>query len=579
MLGEVCLRVSRFVLIVAIFGCLAAYGQDSSEDGVLKVMKTELTRSFDALKKTPVPPYFLSYQLTDNRAISVESNFGALTGSSDRTTRLLDLDLRVGDYKLDNTHKIESRDGFEPQNFGEVSATVPLENDAEGLAVALWLETDSNYKEAVQRFQAVKTSGNLRKTDGTDKSTDGDFSKAMPSIYSEPVADFNFDRAAWEAKARNFGRPFAEYPDIINGSVTVMAEIETRRYVNSDGSSIRMSSPFYRVMVSGSIRASDGEVLPLYRDWMSFSPQGLPSDEEVNKTVADMISTLLKLSKAPVEEPYTGPAILSGRAAAVFFHEIFGHRIEGDRLNDDDDAQTFKKRINQPVLPSFLSVYSDPTLKKIGNTDLVGYYQFDDEGIKAHRVTVVQNGIFKSFLTSRTPIAGFAESNGHGRRQQGHTVEARQSNLVVEASKTVSREDLKKKLIAEVKAAKKPYGLLFDDIQGGFTFTQRAIPNAFSVNPTVVYRIYPDGHEELVRGLDLIGTPLIAFSKISAADDQPAVFNGVCGAESGWVPVSASAPGILIDQIEVQRKEKSQERLPILPDPSHRAPETKAAGN
>ena len=572
------MRVRRLVLIVCISACLAAYGQDSSEDGVVKVMKQELTRSFDALKKAPVAPYFLSYQLTDNRAINVESNFGALTGSSDRTTRLLDLDLRVGDYKLDNTHKIEEG-GIEPRGFNEVSATIPLENDADGLAVALWLETDREYKEAVQRLQAVKTSGNLRKTDGTQKNSEGDFSRAPASIYSEPIADFNFDRAAWEAKVRNFSRPFADYPDIVNGSVTASGEIETRRYVNSDGSVIRMSAPFYRVMVAASIRAGDGEVLPVYRDWMSFTPQGLPSDEEVNKTVADMITTLLKLSKAPVEEPYTGPAILSGRAAAVFFHEIFGHRIEGDRLNNDDDAQTFKKRINQPVLPSFLSVYSDPTLKRIGNTELVGYYQFDDEGVKAHRVTVVQNGVFKSFLTSRTPIAGFPESNGHGRRQQGHTVEARQSNLVVEASKTVSRDELKKKLISEVKAAKKPYGLLFDDIQGGFTFTQRAIPNAFSVNPTVVYRIYPDGREELVRGLDLIGTPLIAFSKISAADDQPAVFNGVCGAESGWVPVSASAPGILIDQIEVQRKEKSQERLPILPDPSHRAPETKAAGN
>ncbi|MGZ4789671.1 MAG: TldD/PmbA family protein [Terriglobales bacterium] len=572
------MRACRFVLLIATLWCVAAYAQDSSQDAVLKTMKQELTRSYDALKKAPVAPYFLSYQLTDNRAISVEGNFGALTGSSDRTTRLLDLDLRVGDYKFDNTHRIEGG-GAEPRGFNEISATIPLENDADGLAVALWLATDREYKEAVQRFQAVKTSGNLRKTDGTEKKDDGDFSKAPAEIYSESLADFHFNRSAWEAKVRNFSRPFADYNDIINGSVTVMAEVETRRYVNSDGSAIRISAPFYRVMVAASIRATDGEVLPIYRDWMSFTPEGLPSDEEVNKTVGDMISTLLKLAKAPIEEPYTGPAILSGRAAAVFFHEIFGHRIEGDRLNDDDDAQTFKKRINQPVLPPFLSVYSDPTLKRIGSTELVGYYPFDDEGVKARRVTVVQNGVFKSFLTSRTPLTGFPESNGHGRRQQGHNVEARQSNLIVEAGKTVSREELKKKLISKVKAAKKPYGLFFDDIQGGFTFTQRSMPNAFSVNPTVVYRIYPDGREELVRGLDLIGTPLIAFSKISAADDQPGIFNGVCGAESGWVPVSASAPGILIDQIEVQRKEKSQERLPILPDPSHRAPETKAAGN
>ena len=246
-----------------------------------------------------------------------------------------------------------------------------------------------------------------------------------------------------------------------------------------------------------------------------------------------MVEILLALVKAPLAEPYTGPAILSGRASAVFFHEIFGHRIEGQRQKNEDEAQTFKKRVNQAVLPEFLNVYSDPSLKTHARTELVGYYPYDDEGVKARRVTVVDKGILKNFLMSRAPIEGFAHSNGHGRRQQGYKVVARQSNLVVESSKQVSRAELKKLLIEQIKAANKPYGLFFDDIEGGFTFTQRFIPNAFNVRPTVVYRIYPDGKEELVRGVDLIGTPLIAFSKISAADDQIAVFNGVCGAESG----------------------------------------------
>jgi len=161
----------------------------------------------------------------------------------------------------------------------------------------------------------------------------------------------------------------------------------------------------------------------------------------------------------------------------------------------------------------------------------------------------------------------FPESNGHGRRQQGNEVGARQSNLLIESSRPLPRATVKKMLIERIKLAKKPYGLMFDDITGGFTFTNRFMPNSFSVLPTLVYRVYPNGREELIRGLNLIGTPLIAFSKISAADDQPGVFNGVCGAESGWVPVAAVAPGILIDQIEVQRKERSQDRKPILPDP------------
>ena len=190
----------------------------------------------------------------------------------------------------------------------------------------------------------------------------------------------------------------------------------------------------------------------------------------------------------------------------------------------------------------------------------MGAYHFDNEGVRARRVTVVENGVFKNFLMSRSPIEGFPHSNGHGRRQQGFPAVARQSNLIVEVSPPVTRAALKKMLLEQVKKENKPFGLFFDDIQGGFTITQRTIPNAFNVLPIMVYRIYPDGREELVRGVDLIGTPLIAFSRIVAADDQVDVFNGICGAESGSVPVAAASPDILVSQIEVQKKKKSQER-------------------
>jgi predicted Zn-dependent protease len=184
----------------------------------------------------------------------------------------------------------------------------------------------------------------------------------------------------------------------------------------------------------------------------------------------------------------------------------------------------------------------------------------------------VRNGVFENFLMSRSPIAGFAHSNGHGRAQMGLVPVARQSNLVVTTSRPVSRDSLKAMLIDLVKQQHKPYGLFFDDVQGGFTITQRTMPNAFNVLPVMVYRIYPDGREELVRGADLIGTPLTVFSKIVAADSTTRVFNGVCGAESGWVPVSASSPDILISQIEIQKKSKATEQGPILPAPEPQHP-------
>jgi TldD protein len=554
---------SRAFLLLVVIPLFCSAQQKAVPDPVLDTMKAELNRSFTALKSESVPPYFISYQLTDNRAINVYSSFGALTGSSDSRSRLLDLDLRVGDYKLDNTHRGQA--GFTGGRFGQFRSSIPIEDGPQALSIALWLETDRHYKGAVQSLEAIKTNREI-KADEEDKSPD--FSAAPVEKYSEAMATLTFDRTAWEEKVRKYGRGFLDFPDLLSAGIHANAEAETRRYVNTDGTEIRMSTPLYHLTVSASIRAADGEILGMDRNFMSFSPDGLPSDEDVLKTVSEMGKTLTALQNAPVAEPYTGPAILSGRASAVFFHEIFGHRVEGARLKNDDDAQTFKKEIDHQILPPFLSVYSDPTLKKFGKTDLVGYYPFDDEGVKARRVTVVDKGVFKTFLMSRSPVDRFTESNGHGRRQQGNQVAARQSNLLVEASKTVSRAELKKMLIEKVKAANKPYGLLFDDIDGGFTFTSREMPNSFSVDPTLVYRIYPDGHEELVRGLDLIGTPLIAFSKISAADNEPEVFNGVCGAESGWVPVSATAPGLLLDQIEVQRKDKSEDRKPILPAPT-----------
>jgi len=551
-----------FVFLLSLPLILCA--QQTPSDPLLNAMQQELDRSFHNLQKTPVPPYFLSYQVTDNRAIHVSASFGALTGTTDHVTRMLDLDLRVGDYSLDSSHPI--RDAGPMADFSDQfeKQKIPLENDPDALRVALWRETERKYRTAVQRLQQVKANVQV-KVAAEDQS--GDFSHEGKEVYSEPPAPFSFDSTSWEKKMRQYTAPFAQHKEIIENSAEVIAEVETRRYVNSDGSRIQISSPFYRIIISATAKADDGMVLPLHQTYMSFHQQGLPDDATVVKDVNHMVEMLLALVKAPVAEPYTGPAILSGRSSAVFFHEIFGHRIEGQRQKNEDEAQTFKKKINQAVLPDFLSVYSDPTLKTFANTDLVGYYPYDDEGVKARRVTIVDKGILRTFLMSRAPIESFDHSNGHGRRQQGYKVVARQSNLVVESSQQVSRAELKKELIEQVKAANKPYGLLFDDIEGGFTFTQRVLPNAFNVRPTVVYRVYPDGKEELVRGVDLIGTPLIAFSKIIAADDQIAVFNGVCGAESGWVPVSASSPGLLVSQIEVQRKEKSQERVPILPPP------------
>jgi TldD protein len=201
--------------------------------------------------------------------------------------------------------------------------------------------------------------------------------------------------------------------------------------------------------------------------------------------------------------------------------------------------------------------------------DLNGWYDYDDEGVKARPVTVVDKGVLKTFLMSRSPIRGFDHSNGHGRRQPGLEVVSRQSNLIVESTNAVTEARLRQMLIGEIKKQNKPYGLYFRDITGGFTTTQRAGLQAFKVIPVIVYRVYADGRpDELVRGADIVGTPLASFAKILATSDKPEVFNGYCGAESGSVPVSAVSPAILVSEIEIEKKAKSQDRPPLLPEPT-----------
>ena len=534
----------------------------AAESSVLKAMKSELDRSMEVLGEQPVPPYFLSYEITETKRISAGAQYGALTYSRKNHARMLDIDLRVGDYALDNTRPLREQNSLSFLNINLVEA--PVEDDADAIRALLWSETDKRYKRALEELTTVKTNVQV-KVEAEDKA--GDFSPEEPSESIEVERPIEADIAAWEHKVERYTEPFSRYGEFYDGRASFSATTETRWFVNSDGSRIQTSETLYRLFVSALTKADDGMELPLYQSYIALTPAGLPHDETVERDVAKMIDTLRALREAPLVEPYTGPAILAGEASGVFFHEILGHRLEGHRQKLEDEGQTFKKLLNERVLPENFSVHFDPTMTRHGGKDLVGTYRFDNQGIQARRVTVIDKGILKGFLLSRRPIDGFPNSNGHGRKQAGFRPVARQSNLIVEVTDPLTSEELKAKLLAAIEAEGKPFGLRFEAIQGGFTTTGRFMPNSFNVTPLVVYRVYPDGREELVRGVDLIGTPLTTFSRVAAGDDQIAVFNGTCGAESGGVPVSAASPSILVSQIEVQKKEKSQERPPLLPAP------------
>jgi predicted Zn-dependent protease len=543
---------------------LAAAELPKNATPVLAAMRAELDHSLAALKSQPTPPYFLSYEITEVRRTAVSSSFGALVATGENTSRVLDVDLRVGSAALDNTHAIRGAGGgFGGGNTGG-AISIPVEDSPDAIRATLWYQTDRRFKSAVEQFTRVETNVQV-KIDEEDKSAD--FASEPAQSYAEKPVAFPVDRQALEERVRRFTAPFAAHPRIYSATASISVGVETRWYVNSEGTLLQTSQPTCRINVNALTKADDGMELPRFQTYFAFRPEQLPSDEVILADVKKIIADLETLRTAPIVDPYAGPAILSGRAAGVFFHEVFGHRIEGHRQKRAEEGQTFKKMLGQKLLPETFSVYCDPNLARYANTELGGHYLYDNQGVKAQRVPLIEHGIFTGFLMGRTPIDGFPASNGHGRKATGLAAVSRQSNLIVEAAKPISHAALKQELLKLVAEQKKPYGLLFDDIEGGFALTGRSQPNAFNVQPILVYRIYPDGREELVRGADFIGTPLSAFSKIVAADNAPGIFNGVCGAESGWVPVSAVSPALLLSQVEVQKKEKSQERLPLLPAP------------
>jgi TldD protein len=539
-----------------------------ASDPILKVMQGELSRATTSLAKADPAPYFLSYTVNDQDIVFIVGSYGSLLTDAALQRRQADVVMRVGSPALDNTHG-------QSRATGMTSGTLPLGDNPDAISRVLWDLTDREYKRAAPAFLNVKTNTAVR-AEEEDKSPD--FSKEAPQTHiGESLKAQGFDRAAWEGEIRRLSGAFRKYPGVYFATVVLQVQNSNSRLVSSEGAAIASPSASTRLIMEAETRADDGMELIRVETFQAPSASGLPSETELGAKIEKIAADLKDLRKAPAAEPYDGPALLSGRAAAVFFHEVLGHRLEGHRQRDEDEGQTFTKKVNQEVLPTFLSVADDPTVHELAGVKLAGSYDYDNEGSPAQRVEVIQNGILKNFLMSRMPIKNFGTSNGHGRNQPGLMPTGRQGNLIVTSTQTVPEAQLRQKLIDEVKRQGKPYGLYFDDIQGGFTLTTRQLPQAFQVLPVVVYRVYADGRpDELVRGVDIVGTPLAALTRIMTTGDQQHVFNGVCGAESGSVPVSAVAPAMLFSEMEVQKRGHSHERPPILPPPGFESTTTTA---
>ena len=555
-------------------GCLLAFAAIASAgapanpsekpDVLLTTMQEEMQRAQTSLWKLDPAPYFLSYSVYDNKVAMAFASEGKLVNSFQARRRAADVTMRIGTPALDNSHA-------QNRASARISGTLPLEDDRNAIARELWRLTYEEYRKASKAYANVRTNTQIH---AQEEDTSPDFSEEKPPTH----ADYKEGAALPEQKAlenlvREYSAHFRKYPYVYSSIVVATAQQTQFHFLSTENNHIVAPNALVRVAIEAETRASDGMDLMRVETFQAESLAHLPAAGEISARIEKMATDLKALRDAPLAEPYAGPALLSGRASAVFFHEVLGHRLEGHRQRGEQEGQTFTKKVGQAVLPEFLSVTDDPTLRTLNGMDLGGWYQFDDEGMPAARVEVIKDGILKNFLMSRLPIRNFANSNGHGRAQPGLMPTGRQGNLIVSSTRTAKDSEMRQKLIDEVKKQNKPYGLYFEDIQGGFTLTQRASPQAFQVLPVLVWRVYADGRpDQLVRGIDIVGTPLAAMNRILVTGDKTDIFNGMCGAESGQVPVAAAAPAMLFSEIEVQKRAHSLNRPPILPSPMEDMP-------
>ena len=546
----------------------AASSSLQSREKILDTLQQELERSKRLTTENFDPPYFVGYLLRDVSRLNVNGKYGAIYESTFNRGRNLYAEVRVGSYQMDNSGEGGFEFNFDPDvDYGSLFNYVraPVDDDPAALRDALWLLTDYKYKEALGAYLRKKGKAIYSVA---RKEPLADFTREEPERHIAKPVEVRMDRAYWEKVIRDEGAYLKQFKEIFDSGFTATVQATTKFLVNTEGTAIVYDEIVYAFSANALSRADDGQLLESSRTFYSRSFESFPTAKEIHQEVVAMVEDLMNLRKAEVLPPYSGPVVLAPRVTGVFFHEAIGHRLEGKRQRSEKEGQTFTDKLGQPILPTFISVYDDPSLEKWKKTDLNGHYPYDDEGVKARRVTLVEDGILRGFLLGRFPIEGFSKSNGHGRNSSFEDPMGRMANLIVKGKEPVSQRKLKKLLIAEAKRQNKPFGLWIEEVAGGETRTGRDDVQAFHGIPTRMYKVdVKTGKMTMVRGAEFIGTPLTVISKILATGEDYEVFNGFCGAESGYVPVSTVAPSVLLKELELQRSGSQKRKPPILPPP------------
>ncbi len=520
-----------------------ASSKTAISDPILEAMREELDRSKSRLKMDNVPaPYYIEYRLSDVEQYQAEAAFGALTGEQQIHTRVLRVVVRVGDYK---------QDSYYGPGVG-VSAIAPIDDDPVALRWQLWTATDAAYKVVSEALAAKQAT--LRQYTVDQPFDDFAHAPALDSI--EPIAKLDFDPRSWRDALEKATALFRNDPKL--ESLTAMARFRSSNqyFVNTEGTVTRHGYAVYFLNEEGSTQAADGMRLERSPYFTAASAKELPPPDEFVANTEKMIDTLKTLRDAPVvDEDYRGPVLFSADAASDVFDGMVGANILGRRPKPGESARTvgdYASNYKSRVLPAFLSIADDPTLKTFGGKTLIGSYDADDEGVKAEKVDIVEDGQLVNYLLGREPIRDFPESNGHGRAAPGQSAMPALGNLIVESKQTLTSEEMKSKLIELCRQENRQFCYYVETLGGS------------SYEPRLLYRVYVnDGHEELVRGaeFDELDTRALRNDLVAVGNDL------LVGNREGAIPTTVIAPSILFDDLEVKRTDAKNEKLPEYPAP------------
>ncbi|HEX9221845.1 MAG TPA: metallopeptidase TldD-related protein [Candidatus Acidoferrales bacterium] len=520
----------------------AAGRSAAQSDPLLDAMLTELERSRAGLKMDQVQaPYYIEYRLSEVEGYTAEAAFGGLREDQEFHVRFLRAVVRVGDYKQDSYYG-------EGTGAAEV---MPLDNDPLALRHQIWLVTDQAYKSASEALTAKQA---MLKQYNVDQPVD-DFARAPVLQSVGPLAKLEDSPEHWRKLLESVTGLYRKYPDIQSVEASVRFTAVNEYFVNSEGTVTRQGHATYALTLSGSAQALDGMRLERSPYYMVGKPEELPSDAEISADAAKMLDTIVRLRQAPiVEEEYRGPVVFYADAADDVFAGLVGSNVLGRKPQPGRPARTtgqYATSFKSKVLPDFLTVVDDPTMKEFRGHSLVGSYDVDSEGVKAAPVTVIDKGQLINYLLGREPIRDFPESNGHARAAFGAGPLPSTANLVVRAEKSSSLEELKKQMIEMCRNQGRPYGYYVETLGPG-------------MSPRLLYRIWvKDGHEELVRGAVFNELDVRTLrNNLTAAGNDPLVSN-----RPGGLPSSVISPSILFDELEVKRADTSKDKLPEYPPP------------